>query len=71
MRRPIGAVFFETVSAWAEASRRIPRKNPGLTVSIQSAVDIAGSFYVFCGMEGNGARGLCAVIVGCSLKSVE
>ena len=45
---------------WADASRRIPRKNPA-AIPIQSAREFAGSFHVFTGRKGNGARVLCAV----------
>ena len=71
MRRPIGTVFSEAVSLMGGSEPEDSTEESGLTIPIRSAVLIAGSFYVFCGMEGNGGRGLCAVIRGCSLKSVE
>ena len=44
----------------------------GMTIPIQgNPMRLAGSFHALMCMEGNGARTLCALCRGCSLKSVE
>ena len=47
-----------------DASRRIPRKKPALTIPIQSAVEDRRGFHVLMCMEGNGGRILCAELRG-------
>ena len=43
--------------------RRIPRKNPALTIPIQRAMNFAGSFYVFKAWKGT-VTGHCALCFG-------
>ena len=43
--------------------RRIPRKNPVLTIPIQRAMNFAGSFYVFKAWKGT-VTGHCALCSG-------
>ena len=48
MRRPIEAVFFfETVSLMGGSDPEDSTEESGVTIPIQRAVEIAGSFYVF------------------------
>ena len=49
---------------WARRSPEDSTEESGITIPIQSAVEIAGCFHVFIDMEGNGARGLCAELRG-------
>ena len=52
MRRPVGKSFRGFTWQWADADRRIPRKNPGITIPIQRAESFAGGFYVFEAWKG-------------------
>ena len=64
MRRPIGAVSMrELFDSGRDANRRIPRKNPALTIPIQRAMNFAGSFYVFKAWKGT-VTGHCALCSG-------
>ena len=64
MRRPFGAVPFWGGCFDGRASgRRIPRKNPALTIPIQRAMNFAGSFYVFKAWKGT-VTGHCALCSG-------
>ena len=54
MRRPIGAVSMrELFDSGRDANRRIPRKNPGITIPIQDAMKRAADFCVLICMEGS------------------
>ena len=63
MRRPTGTVLRGAVLDVGVQSRRIPRKNPALTIPIQRAMKFAGSFYVFEAWKGT-VQGFCALCSG-------
>ena len=64
MRRPIGTILREVVLQMGGREPEDSTEESGLTIPIQRAIEFAGSFHVFTGMKGNGARVLCAVFGG-------
>ena len=70
MRRPSQAAFCGLFDSGRDARLEDSTEESGITIPIQRAVEIAGSFYVFRhGRER--CKDVVRFIVGCSLKSVE